>query len=73
MAGRLLALGAELEAGDRMGRTALHLAAWRGVSLEVTELLIAHGARLEAVDRVGRTPLHLALARAGGAWRRCAC
>ena len=63
MAARLLALGADLEAGDRMGRTALHLAAWRGLSLEVTDLLIARGAALEAVDRVGRTPLHLALSR----------
>jgi beta-lactamase regulating signal transducer with metallopeptidase domain len=44
---------------DRMGRSALHLAA-RGGNVRALIRLLAEGLALEAADDEGRTPLHLA-------------
>jgi len=49
---------AHLNAKGFLGRTPLHLAAWKGRK-ETTELLIAAGADLEAKDKEGMTPLYL--------------
>ncbi|KAH8060599.1 hypothetical protein JL722_4710 [Aureococcus anophagefferens] len=54
----LLAHGAVADARDGRGRTALHLAASRG--LACVAALIAAGARVDAADAGGGTPLHAA-------------
>ena len=60
----LIKQGADVNASQGDGMTALHWAALNG-STEIAELVIASGANLEAVTRLGGyTPLHLA-ARAG--------
>lgn len=60
----LLKQGADVNAAQGDGMTALHWAAMNG-STEIADLVIASGANLEAVTRLGGyTPLHLA-ARAG--------
>jgi cytohesin len=58
--GWLLEHGADPDARDRSGRTALHLAAAAGAGRRVIEQLLAHGARIDARDEAGRTPLDLA-------------
>jgi len=60
----LLEQGADLEARDAEGVTALHRAAL-GDSPELARLLLDRGANLEARDEDGGTPLHYA-ARFGG-------
>jgi ankyrin repeat protein len=60
----LLDGGAELNAKDTLGRTALHMAAFYG-QLKVTELLIERGADVNIKDRVGMTPLHVAVLSGG--------
>ncbi|WP_196220834.1 ankyrin repeat domain-containing protein, partial [Sansalvadorimonas verongulae] len=58
---QLIHQGADLEALDKNGFTALHTAAMsENGSDEIAEILIQHHARLEAQDRNGQTPLHLA-------------
>ena len=52
-----LAAGADVNAKDSAGGTALHGAVFRG-SKEVAELLISNGADVNAKDKYGRTPLH---------------
>ena len=59
---RLLASGAEVDAADYDGRTALHLAASEGHPAAVA-LLLGRGAKPSVVDRWGGTPLHDALRR----------
>jgi hypothetical protein len=59
----LIAAGADTEARDRVGRTALHLAA-PNRRLHAVAALIEGGARLDALDELGRTPLMRALAAA---------
>ena len=54
---RLIASGAEVDAADYDGRTALHLAAAEGHAAAV-ELLLRKGARVGVADRWGGTPLH---------------
>ena len=54
-----LELGADVNATNSMGLTALIGAANRG-SNEIIELLVARGARLDIKDREGRTPLRWA-------------
>ncbi|KAJ8352494.1 hypothetical protein SKAU_G00239700 [Synaphobranchus kaupii] len=49
--------GTPLESRDSEGRTALHVAAWRG-SLEAVGLLLRGGADTDARDGEGRPPLH---------------
>ncbi|MBM3779507.1 MAG: hypothetical protein FJW23_14930 [Acidimicrobiia bacterium] len=51
----LLALGADVDAADAEGNTALHGAAMRGFP-GVVQLLVDHGARLDARNRSGATP-----------------
>lgn len=57
--------GADVNATDIDGETALHHAARRG-DAEVVRLLLGAGARVDAENRYQRTPLHVAAA-AGGA------
>lgn len=58
----LVSAGADLEARDHQGRTALHHAAYHGRHDVVAELLRVN-ASVYATDRQGRTPLHLAYLR----------
>lgn len=58
----LLAHGANLEAVDEQGNTALHLAS-RGQSDAPSAALIRAGANIEAVSGSGLRPLHLACVR----------
>jgi ankyrin repeat protein len=51
-----LELGADVNAADDNGETALHGAAWRG-SNEIVQLLVDRGARLDVKDKKGWTPL----------------
>lgn len=51
-----LELGADVNAADDAGETALHGAAWRG-SKEIVQLLVDKGARLDVKDKKGWTPL----------------
>lgn len=59
----LIAAGADCEARDRFGRTALHLAA-PNRRLHAVAALVRGGAKLDALDELGRTPLMRALAAA---------
>ena len=51
--------GADINAADDKGDTALHGGAWRG-SNAIVRLLVDRGARLDAVNRNGFTPLRVA-------------
>ena len=53
---RLLTSGADVDAADYDGRTALHLAASEG-QVAALELLLGKGARVDVTDRWGGTPL----------------
>ena len=52
-------LGADVNAADKDGETALHAAAYRG-SNAIIEFLVGKGARLDPKDRYGQTPLSIA-------------
>ncbi|KAE8885931.1 hypothetical protein PF005_g7395 [Phytophthora fragariae] len=56
----LLRHGAETEARDNEGKTALFLAT-NDELFEVAKLLLENGARLDAQDSIGRSPLHACL------------
>ena len=59
----LLSLGADVNATDREGNTALHVLARRRPAFDsVVEFLAERGAALEPTNRKGETPLSLALA-----------
>ncbi|BBN18397.1 hypothetical protein MPTK1_8g02160 [Marchantia polymorpha subsp. ruderalis] len=57
---RYLGKGAQVDAGDQYGWTALHCAAFKGHAEVVGELL-AHGASVQSRDLEGHTPLHCAV------------
>jgi cytohesin len=60
---RLMSLGADVNAVDRDGNTALHVLARRRPAFDsVIQLLLEHGALIEPMNRKGETPLALALA-----------
>ena len=50
---------ANLDVGDRTGKTALHHAAYNG-HVEMLSLLLLKGSNVKAQDRSDRTPLHYA-------------
>ena len=52
----LLERGAQVDASDSEGRTALRAAAWAGHE-EVVRLLLNAGGQVDGEDRQGRTPL----------------
>jgi ankyrin len=55
--------GADVNAHDAAGATALHLAV--ATSDDLVKYLVEHGARLDAKDQLGRTPLDVALGVGG--------
>ena len=59
-----LSRGAEIDAVNAAGQTAMHLAVDQ--SDEVVRFLAARGATLDVKDRQGRTPMDLALGEASG-------
>jgi uncharacterized protein len=61
----LIAKGADVNAAEAQGRTALHGAAQWGLT-EVVKFLQSQGANINATDRRGMTPLDHAEGRAGG-------
>jgi ankyrin repeat protein len=61
----LAAAGADINAGDKRGQTALHGAAYWGWN-DVVKCLASHEARLDAKDARGMTPIDSAMGRAGG-------
>jgi len=60
-----VAAGADVQAAETQGRTALHGAAQWGLT-DVVKFLHAQGANLNAPDRRGMTALDYAEGRAGG-------
>ncbi len=58
----LLDHGASVRETDPDGRTALHIAAMRGLKFECLQMLLEHGADPKLKDQDGNTPLELAIA-----------
>jgi ankyrin repeat protein len=56
----LLLQGADVMARQSGGRTALHVAAWKGY-LDICRLLVQHGAKVDDKDWYKRTPIHVAV------------
>ena len=56
----LIARGADVNARNYKGQTALHCAARAGF-VEIVSLLLEHGAEVDLRDRAGHTPLMTAL------------
>jgi ankyrin repeat protein len=61
----LIAAGADVNAKEEKGQTALHGAAFWGFT-ELARFLAEHGAKLDARDNKGMTPIDSAMGRAGG-------
>lgn len=59
-----LALGANIEARDKYGDTALHFAAGSGFNVEAVKSLLAYNADADILNENKQTPLERALARA---------
>ncbi len=68
MAGMLLDAGANINAANNNGQTALHAAARMDMK-DFVRFIGEHGANLEAKDRTGSTPLDIAEGRTGTAAR----
>ena len=56
----LIEMGADINAKDYEGDTALHLAAGKRGSLEVVKLFITEGVNVNVMNNEGVTPLHFA-------------
>ncbi len=56
----MIARGADVNAHNYKGQTALHCAARAGF-VDIVSLLIEHGAKVDLRDRAGHTPLMAAL------------
>jgi ankyrin repeat protein len=56
----LVQLGADVNAVNKSGDTALHGAAWRHFADSVVQFLVDHGANMNAKDKRGWTPLVIA-------------
>ena len=61
----LLDAGADIQAADDKGQTAMHGAAFWGWS-RMVQLLADHGAKVDVKDKKGKTPIDSALGRNGG-------
>jgi ankyrin repeat protein len=61
----LIAAGADVNAKEEKGQTALHGAAFWGFT-ELAQFLAEHGSKLDAKDNKGMTPVDSAMGRAGG-------
>ena len=59
----LTLLGADLNAADKLGQSALHIAAENGLA-DAVNFLLQRGAKLEMHDGLGRTPLEKAIEKA---------
>jgi ankyrin repeat protein len=55
----LVKLGADVNAADANGQTALHFTAYIGADA-IAQFLLENGARVDAIDRFGMTPLGIA-------------
>ena len=55
--------GADMNAADKLGRSALHIAAENGLA-DAVNVLLQRRAKLEMHDRLGRTPLEVAIEKA---------
>jgi ankyrin repeat protein len=51
-----LSLGADVNAANRAGNTAMHAAVGQGF-MQVIQVLVDHGARLDVKNKAGQTPL----------------
>lgn len=60
MADTLLSLGADINATNNDGMTALHISAMTNYSKKVLETLLFHGADINKKDNKGNTALRLA-------------
>jgi len=60
--------GADINAGNDNGQTALHIAAAQR-DASFIRFLVAHGARLDVKDKQGHTPLDVAMGVGGGRGR----
>jgi ankyrin repeat protein len=60
--------GADINAANDAGQTALHIAAAQRGD-EFIRFLVGHGARLDAKDKQGHTPLDVAMGLGGGRGR----
>jgi ankyrin repeat protein len=62
----LVERGADVNAANALGETALHGAAERGAD-QIVQWLVDHGARLDAKNAAGRMPIDEAMGQANGA------
>lgn len=68
----LLVAGADPDARDGKGRTALHLMLWKGSAAEHFAMFVRHGARGDIPDAEGRTAAELLRRKRAPVWREIA-